>query len=151
MHAPLKQNTYSLLPALVEGLGFIHAEVSVPVAKPTTMLLVSSTSTEFLQSKKIMPCLTKAHRWRYWCAARLCNRVHSNPRWKLCMLARLTWLKLPLLGPPPCPPPRFMLPLCIGFPRFIAPPLVGMLPMPPLAGAPLCTMFLLGGPPGPRP
>lgn len=69
----------------------------------------------------------------------------------LCIFTRLTWLKLPLLGPPLCPPPRFMFPLCIGLPRFIAPPLFEMLPMPPLAGAPLGTMFLLGGPPGPRP
>lgn len=46
-------NTYPLLPALIEGLGFIHAKVSVPVAKSTTILMVSSTPTEFLQIKNV--------------------------------------------------------------------------------------------------
>lgn len=42
--------SYPLLPALVEGLGFIHAKVPIPVAKSTTILLVSTTSTELLQT-----------------------------------------------------------------------------------------------------
>ena len=52
MTAPIScSGPYPLLPALVEGLGLVHAKVPVPVPVPVPVLItpvVASSSAEFL-------------------------------------------------------------------------------------------------------